>query len=167
MIEERKKHCLDGCSRLKFTVIPANRPQVYDANYWAQAAAVGEVCGEGNCGHIKVSAQYLIPLGVYTLWLLTERGYYPAAPIGAVYTSDGSEPNRLVVNSKGILNYYLAHLDYNPFKGVPLPGGIASIQSIAITINVDQTTCGTSSGALGVDSFDQLTAQLCLPRFAD
>lgn len=129
---------------------------------------MGEVCGEGSCGHVRVSAQCLIPLGVYTLWLLTERGYYPAAPLEAVYTSDGADPNRLVVNSKGILNYYLAPLDYNPFKGVPMSGGIiASVQSVAITINIDRTTCGTSPGTLGVSSFDQLTAPLCLPRFTD
>lgn len=165
-MEERKKNKSDlcGCCRLIFTPIPANRPPVIDPAYWVQATAIGEVCGEGNEGHIEVSAQGLIPLGVYTIWFITDRGPFPAAPLDATYTSDGFDPNRLVVNGDGILNYYIAPLDYNPFRGIPVPGGVANVQGVAITFNSNRTTNGVSPGTLNVTAFDQLTAPLCLPR---
>lgn len=165
-MEGRKKHKDDlcGCCRLVFVPIPANRPPAIDASFWVQAVARGEVCGEGNEGHIEISAQGLIPLGVYTAWFITDRGVFPAAPLDAVYTADGFDPNRLVVNGDGILNYYIAPLDYNPFRGIPVPGGVAIVQSVVITFHSNRTTNGLSPGISNVNAFDQLTAQLCLLR---
>lgn len=166
MLEGRKKHKSDfcGCCRLVFTPIPANRPPAIDSAFWVGATATGEVCGEGNEGHIEISAQGLIPLGVYTAWFITDRGPLPAAPLDANYTSDGFDPNRLVVNSNGILNYYIAPFDFNPFRGISIPGGIATVQAVAITFHSNRTTNGLSPGTLNVNAFDQLIAQLCLPR---
>lgn len=165
-MEERKKHkngfC--GCCRLIFAPIPANRPPAIDTAFWVQATARGEVCGEPEAGHIEIRAQGLIPLGVYTLWFLTDRGPFPAAPLDANYAADGFDPNRLVVNANGVLNYYIAPLDYNPFRGIPVPGGFASIQSVVITLNTNRTTNGLSPGTINVNAFDQLITPFCLPR---
>ena len=167
MVEGRKHkndYCVEGCCILRFVPVPANRPPLIEQTGWVQATASGEVCGEGNAGHIEITAKGLVPLGVYTLWLLTDRGPLPAAPVGAVYTSDGADPNRLTVNSQGILNYYIAPLDFNPFKGIPMAVGIAMIQGVAITLMAERTTYGLSPGTLGVTTFDQLVSQFCHPR---
>ncbi len=159
MERENKKNDLCGCYCLKFSTAPANRPPAIDANFWAQATATGEVCGEGCEGYIEVSAKGLIPLGVYTLWFMTDKGPFPAAPLNANYGSDGYDPNRLVVNSNGVLNYYVAPLDYNPFKGIPILGGCAKVQGVSIAFNSDRTTHGLSPGTPNVTFFEQLIAQ--------
>jgi hypothetical protein len=162
VMDDRRKLC--GCCKLVFTTVPANRPPTIAVPFWAQATAKGVVCGEDNTGHIEVSAQGLVPLGVYTVWFLTDKGTFPAAPTNAAFTSDGADPNRLVVNSNGVLNYYIALLDFNPFKGVPITGGTATIQGVAITYNIDRTTHGTSPGTMNVTAFDQVVSPLCCPR---
>jgi hypothetical protein len=164
-LEGRKpKHCIEGCSRLRFTSLPANRPSAVDATFWAQATATGEICGDGNTGHIEISGQGLIPLGVYTVFFTTDRGPIPAAPTGADYTSDGFDPNRLVVNGNGILNYYIAPLNFNPFSGIPVTGGIATIQGVTINFHGDRSTNGLSPGTNNVNVFDQLLAPFCYPH---
>ncbi|MCX7780314.1 MAG: hypothetical protein N2491_05245 [Negativicutes bacterium] len=151
-----------GCCDLEFAVIPQNRPPTIDAGYWIQASAIGEVCGYDHSGSISISAEGLVPLGVYTVWFATDRGLRPAAPLDAVYTADGFDPNRLVVNSDGILNYYIAPLDFNPFKGIPLPGGArAIIQRVVIGFHGNRTTNGTVPGEYNVTFFEQLSADVC------
>jgi hypothetical protein len=164
MEDDRKHACYNGCSRLNFSVVSANRPPVIDADYWAQAAAVGEVCGQKNSGHIEVSARGLVPLGVYTLFFATDRGPFPAAPIDADYTADGFDPNRLIVNGNGVLNYYIAPLNFNPFKGIPVNGGIACIQGVSINFHGNRTTNGLSPGDPNVTVFTQLVSPFCLLR---
>lgn len=162
MDDNRKVPC--GCCQLKFSVVVANRPSALTVNYWTQATAVGEICGEKQYGHIEISAQGLVSLGVYTVFFITDRGYFPAAPLNADYTSDGFDPNRLVVNSNGTLNYYIAQFNYNPFRGIPTTGGIAQIQAVAINFHSDRTTYGLSPGTVNVNVFDQLVAPICLLR---
>lgn len=167
-MSDKKPEICQGCCQLEFTVLPANKPPVIDAGFWVQATASGEVCGEGNCGSISLSAEGLIPQGVYTAWFITDRGLRPAAPTDAVYMSDGLDPNRLVVNSAGILNYYIAPLNFNPFRGIPLPGtkARAIIQGVVIGFNGNRLTNGTVPGEFNVNFFEQLTADLCFSRAA-
>lgn len=166
MPERRPKNCAapaaPGCCELAFTVIPQNRPPIIDAGYWIQATAVGEVCGYDNTGTISISAEGLVPQGVYTVWFGTDRGLRPAAPLDAEYTADGLDPNRLVVNSNGTLNYYIAPLDFNPFRGIPLPGGArAIVQRVIIGFNANRMTNGTVPGEFNVTFFEQLSAEVC------
>ena len=153
----------NGCSDLKFTTVLINKPAMITTDFWMQATATGELCGHGNCGSIAVSASGLIPAGIYTLWFLTDKGPYPAAPTDADF-SDGScncDPNRLLVNSAGILNYYIAPLNFNPFKGIPLEtGGVAKIQNVAIAYHSDRVTHGSSPGTLDENVFYQLIAPI-------
>ncbi|MDU2064329.1 MAG: hypothetical protein E6713_05740 [Sporomusaceae bacterium] len=162
MEEGRKVPC--GCCQLSFAVVVANKPATVAANFWSQATATGEICGEKQYGHIEITANGLLPLGVYTVFFITDRGYYPAAPLDAVYTSDGFDPNRLVVNSNGIVNYYIAQFNYNPFRGIPTASGLARIQGVAINYHLDRTTYGMSPGTANVNVFDQLVAPMCLLR---
>jgi len=164
MEEDRKSKACDGCCDLIFETMPNNRPPAIAQAFWLQATATGEICGRGCEGHIQVSAKGLIPLGVYTLFFVTDRGLWPAAPLSAVYTSDGFDPNRLVVNSDGILNYYVAPLDYNPLRGIPTPSGLAKITSVIISLHSDRLTYGLSIGDPNVNVFNQLTAPMCFPR---
>lgn len=162
MEEDRKtKVQCDGCCDLIFETMPANRPPAIALAFWLQPTATGEICGKGNEGHIQVSAKGLVPLGVYTIFFVTDRGLWPAAPLGAVYTSDGYDPNRLVVNSDGVLNYYVAPLDFNPLRGIPTPGGVAKITGVIISLHSDRLTYGLSIGELNVNVFTQLTAPMC------
>jgi hypothetical protein len=151
-----------GCCELEFAVIPQNRPPTVDAGFWIQARAEGEVCGCDGTGSISISAEGLLPQGVYTVWFTTDRGLRPAAPIDADYTADGFDPNRLVVNSNGILNYYIAPLDFNPLKGIPLPGGSrAIIQGVIIGYHLNRITNGMVPGDFNVNFFEQLNAEIC------
>ncbi|WP_371375839.1 hypothetical protein [Sporomusa aerivorans] len=149
-----------GCCQLRFNILPANRPPAIDAGFWVQATASGEICGYDNCGSISISAEGLLHLGVYTVWFSTDRGLRPAAPTDAVYTADGYDPNRLVVNVEGILNYYIAPLDFNPLVGIPLPNSKnkAIIQGVVIGYHSNRTTNGTVPGTFNVNFFEQLTA---------
>lgn len=150
-----------GCYDLEFTVMPQNRPPAVDAGFWIQATAAGEICGCDDTGSISISAEGLIPLGVYTVWFATDRGLRPAAPLDANYSADGFDPNRLVVNSNGILNYYSAPLDYNPLSGIPLPGGFrAIILRVIIGFHSNRLTNGTVPGEFNVNFFEQLSADL-------
>ena len=166
MSDRKLKNCASpsthGCCVLEFDVIAQNRPPVIDAGYWIQATAAGEVCGYDNTGSISVSAEGLVPQGVYTIWFATDRGLRPAAPLDADYTADGLDPNRLVVNSNGILNYYSAPLDYNPLRGIPLTGGgRAIVQGVVIGFHSNRITNGIVPGVFNVNFFEQLTAEVC------
>ena len=165
MEDDRKgKTLLDCCCDLIFENMPANRPSWVALPAWLQATATGEICGKGNEGHIEVSAQGLVPLGVYTLFFVTDRGVWPAAPLGVVYTADGFDPNRLIVNSDGTLNYYVAPLDYNPFRGIPTPNGVAKITGAIISMHTNRLTNGINLGQPNVNVFTQLTAPMCSLR---
>lgn len=164
MTDRKSEKC--GCCQLNFTILPANRPPAVDAGFWVQATASGELCGFDDSGSISISAEGLIPLGVYTAWFVTDRGLRPAAPTDAVYTADGYDPNRLVVNSDGILNYYVAPLDFNPFRGIPTPGGktTAIIQGVVIGFHSNRTTNGTVPGQFNVNFWEQLLANVRFNR---
>ena len=161
-MDDRRK--LNGCCRLVFSVVPANRAPIISVPAWAQATAKGLVGGDCNTGHIEVSAQGLIPVGLYTLWFLTDHGPFPAAPTNAVFSDCGYNPNLLVVNGNGVLSYYIALLDFNPFRGIPITGGVATIQSVAIVYNVCRTTDNNLPDVLNVTAFEQLVGPLCCPR---
>lgn len=162
MEEDRKlKNC---CCDLIFETMPANRPPAIALAFWLQPTAVGEVCGKGNEGYIEISAQGLIPLGVYTVFFVTDRGVWPAAPLNVVYTSDGFDPNRLIVNSNGTLNYYVAPLDYNPLRGIPTPSGLAKITGVIISFHSNRLTNGINLGQPNLNVFTQLTAPMCSLR---
>ncbi|HML35573.1 MULTISPECIES: hypothetical protein [Sporomusa] len=165
-MDSRKADKCHGCCPLDFVIMPINRPPDIDAGFWVQATANGEVCGYDGCGTISISAEGLIPLGVYTVWFATDRGLRPAAPTDAVYTADGFDPNRLVVNDNGILNYYVAPLDFNPFRGIPIPRTktMAIIQGVIIGFHSNRRTNGTAPGEFNVNFFEQLSAELCLSR---
>lgn len=165
MEDDRKhKHTCDGCCILNFEVIPANRFPMISVPFWAQATAEGEICGQGNEGHIQISARGLVIFGVYTVFFATDRGFFPAGPRVADYTGDGFDPNRLVVNGNGILSYYVAPLDFNPFKGIPTPTGLARITGVTINYHPNGSTNGLIPGVPNVDVFDQLVAPMCSPR---
>ena len=169
MDDKRVDKC-HGCCQLEFDILPTNRPPAIDAGFWVQATASGEVCGYDNgTGSISVAAEGLIPQGIYTVWFLTDRGLKPAAPTDAIYTADGLDPNRLVVNSDGVLNYYIAPLDFNPFRGIPLPGSKvkAVIQGVIIGFHSNRTTNGVIPGEFNVTFFEQLTAEICFSRTID
>ena len=72
--------------------------------------------------------------------------------------------NRLIVNGNGNLNYYIAPLDFNPFKGMPTPRGLAKIQKVILAFHTDGTTHGRSPGTPKVE-FDQLISPLCYPYY--
>lgn len=168
-MDGRKADNCQGCCQLEFDVLAANKPPAIDAGFWVQATASGEVCGYDNgTGSISLSAEGLIPQGVYTAWFLTDRGLKPAAPTDAIYTADGSDPNRLVVNSSGVLNYYIAPLDFNPLRGIPLPGSKvrAAVQGVVIGFHSNRTTNGIIPGDFNVNFFEQLTAEICFSRVA-
>lgn len=157
----------NGCCDLNFTTVVTNFPPAIAITFWAQATATGELCGHGCHGSIAVSATGLIPSGIYTLWFLTDKGPIPAAPTDADFTNGGCncDPNRVVVNSAGILNYYIAPLNFNPFKCITLTsGGTAKIQNIAIAYHSNGLTNGTSPGTLNTDVFYQLIAPICCPK---
>jgi len=164
---DRKTDDCQGCCQLEFDVLAANKPPAVDAGFWVQATASGEICGYDNgTGSISLAAEGLVPQGVYTVWFITDRGLKPAAPTDAVYTADGSAPNRLVVNSAGVLNYYIAPLDFNPLKGIPLSGSKvrAAIQGVIIGFHSNRTTNGIVPGDFNVNFFEQLTAEICFLR---
>ncbi len=161
MEDDRKSKMSDCCCDLIFDNMPANRPSWVALASWLQATATGEICGKGNEGHIQISAQGLVPLGVYTLFFVTDRGVWPAAPLGVVYTADGFDPNRLIVNSDGTLNYYVAPLDYNPLRGIPTPNGLAKITGVIISMHTNRLTNGINLGQPNVNVFTQLTAPMC------
>lgn len=168
-MEDRKSENCQGCCQLDFDILAANKPPAIDAGFWVQATASGEVCGFDNgSGSISISAEGLIPQGVYTVWFVTDRGLRPAAPTDAVYTADGFDPNRLVVNGAGILNYYIAPLNFNPLRGIPLTGnkGRAIIQGVVIGFHSNRLTNGAVPGDFNVTFFEQLTAELCFTRTA-
>jgi len=160
MEEDRKpKYMSDGCCCLKFEVMLVNRPAMIAAPFWAQATAEGEICGQGNCGHIQISAKGLIPCGVYTASFITDKGNFPAGPREADYTGGGMFPNTLVVNSEGTLSYYVAPLDFNPLKGIPTTTGCIKITGVAISLH---SNC--CPGMPEEDVNDQLIAPMCCLR---
>ncbi|VBB05407.1 Hypothetical protein LUCI_0616 [Lucifera butyrica] len=161
---QRAKYGNCGCCRLRFSVVPANRPAFVDPAFWAQARAKGEVCGDGDTGYIEISAEGLVPLGVYTVFFLTDQGPYPAAPTGVYYTGDGGDPNRLTVNGAGAVSYYVAPLNYNPFHGISLLSGLHVIQGVIINFHSDRLSHGLSPGVDNVNVFGQLVAPICHPH---
>lgn len=167
MVDGRKADNCAGCCQLEFDIVAANKPPTIDGGYWVQATATGEVCGyDNNTGSISISAEKLIPQGVYTVWFVTDRGLRPAAPTDAIYTADGLDPNRLMVNSAGVLNYYIAPLDFNPLRGIPLTGSKvrAAIQGVIIGFHSNRITNGTVPGDFNVNFFEQLNAEICFSR---
>ena len=163
--EDRKtKHSCDGCCCLKFDVMAANRPAMIAMPFWAQATAEGELCGDGNCGHIQLSAKGLVTCGPYTVFFVTDKGTFPAGPRAADYTGMGYHPNMLVVNGEGLVSYYIAPLDFNPFKGIPTPTGLAKIIGVSINYHINGMTNGMTPGDDNVDVFDHLFAPMCYPR---
>jgi len=122
-------------------------PEAISSAYWNSASGRAILCSwQNGQGEIAVTAENLVPQGVYTAWFITDRGPYPAAPQGAEFTADGWDPNRLVVNKDGTLNYYIAHLDYDPFKGIPHEGGVARITAIVLAYHPDGQTHGRRLG---------------------
>lgn len=165
MEEDRKpKQSCDGCCKLNFDVIPANRFSMISVPFWAQATAEGELCGQGCEGHIQISAKGLVVFGVYTAFFVTDKGYFPAGPRDADYTGDGFDPNKLVVNGEGTLSYYVAPLDFNPFKGIPTATGLAKIIGVSINYHPNGNTNGLTPGIDNVDVFNQLVSPMCYPR---
>lgn len=165
MEEDRKpKHSCDGCCCLEFDVMPANRPAMIAVPFWAKATAEGELCGQGCEGHIQISAKGLVTCGPYTVFFVTDKGPFPAGPRAADYTGGGADPNTLVVNGEGVVSYYVAPLDFNPFKGIPTPAGLAKILGVSINYHLNGMTNGEAPGNENVDVFDQLYAPMCYPR---
>lgn len=156
-----KYNTQSGCCELVFRVLPQSRPPAIDAGFWIQAVASGEICGCDDTGTISVAAEGLVPLGVYTIWFVTDRGLRPAAPTDAVYIGDGFDPNRLVVNADGILNYYVAPLDFNPLRGIPINANTrAIIQGVVIGFHSNRITNGRVPGEFDVNFWEQLTADI-------
>jgi len=165
MEEDRKsKHSIDGCCDLDFDVMPANRPAMISVPFWAQATAEGELCGQCDEGHIQISAKGLVTCGPYTVFFVTDKGDFPAGPRSADYTGSGFHPNTLIVNGEGVVSYYVAPLDFNPFKGIPTPTGCAKIIGVSINYHLNGVTNGMTPGLDNVDVFDQLYAPICCPR---
>ena len=81
--DRKPKHTCDGCCNLNFEVIPANRFSMISVPFWAQATAEGELCGQGNEGHIQISAKGLVIFGVYTAFFITDKGPFPAGASGS------------------------------------------------------------------------------------
>lgn len=134
---------------LNFVVRPEHgeRPFFVDPAYWASAKGMAVLCGyENGTGELVITANNLVPLGVYTAWFVTDGGPYPAVPKNSTFTGDGFDPNRLIVNSRGQLQYYITHLNYNPFVGIPANGRILRINSIVIALHTDNTTHGLRPG---------------------
>ncbi|MHB8171762.1 MAG: hypothetical protein ACYDG6_09485 [Thermincolia bacterium] len=122
-------------------------PEFISSAYWNSASGQAILCSwQNGQGELVVTATNLVPQGVYTAWFITDRGAMPAAPLRAEYTADGYDPNRLVVNMNGTLNYYIAHLDYDPFKGIPYDGGVARINSVVLAYHPDGQTHGRRVG---------------------
>jgi hypothetical protein len=125
----------------------AEKPFYVDAAYWYSARGTAILCGyNNNTGQLVITAKNLVPLGVYTAWFITDHGPYPSAPKNSTFTEDGFDPNRLIVNSKGQLQYYVAHLDYNPFIGIPSDNKVHRIKSIILALHPDNTTHGLKPG---------------------
>jgi len=165
MEEDRKpKHMCDGCCTLNFDVVIANRPAMIAVPFWAQATVEGELCGQGNCGHIQISAKGLVTCGAYTVFFETDKGSFPAGPLAADYTGGGADPNTLVVNGEGTVSYYVAPLDFNPFKGITTATGLAKITAVTINYHPNGMTNGLTPGIDNVNVFDQLVAPMCYPR---
>jgi hypothetical protein len=115
--------------------------------YWTSAIGNTMLCGyPDGTGQLVVRAKNLHPSGVYTVWFVTDQGAYPAAPKGATFTSDGFDPNRPIVNSKGELQYYIAHLNYNPIDGIPMNNQKMKILSVVLAFHPDNTTHGLVPG---------------------
>lgn len=123
------------------------KPDFVNADYWSSATGIATLCGyHPYCGEVVIIAQNLIPLGVYTAWFVTEEGAYPAAPKNVTYTEDSFDPNRLIVNSLGQLQYYIAHLDYNPLLGYPVDNSLVPIQKVVLALHTDGRTWGIKPG---------------------
>ena len=165
MEEDRKpKHSCDGCCCLKFDVVPANRLAMIAVPFWAQATAEGELCGQGCEGHIQLSAKGLVTCGAYSAFFMTDKGPIPAGPTVASYAGGGYDPNMLVVNGAGVLSYYVAPLDFNPFKGIPTATGLAKITGVCIYYHLNGMINGEMPGTDNVDVFEHLFAPMCYPR---
>lgn len=135
------------CKNIVLNSSTGERPFFTDPTYWASAKGAAVLCGyENNKGELIITANNLVPLGLYTAWFVTDTGSYPAAPKNVTFTSDGFDPNRLVVNSKGLLQYYIAHLDFNPFEGFPINGKVSKINSIVLALHTDNRTHGIEPG---------------------
>jgi hypothetical protein len=123
------------------------KPFYVDQTYWSLARGQTILCGyDNNRGELIITAKSLLPIGVYTAWFITDKGPYPAAPQNSTFTEDGFDPNRLIVNSKGELQYYITHLDYNPFIGIPSDNQVLRIRSIILALHPDNTTHGLKPG---------------------
>lgn len=138
------------CKNIKLNSItqPKNGiPFFVDKEYWASAKGAAVLCGYDNKrGELVITAYNLMPLGLYTAWFITESGSYPAAPKNVTFTEDGFDPNRLIVNSKGQLQYYIAHLDFNPFDGFPTNSKTSKITGIVLALHLDNRTNGIKPG---------------------
>jgi hypothetical protein len=135
------------CKNITLSVVPEEKPFHIDVNYWSSGKGLAVLCGYmNNTGEVVISAENLIPLGVYTAWFITDKGPYPLSPINVTFTEDGFDPNRLIVNSKGQLPYYIAHLDYNPFNGIQTNNGVVSIRKIVLAWHPDNLTHGLKPG---------------------
>ncbi|MCF6095202.1 hypothetical protein L1765_14660 [Microaerobacter geothermalis] len=142
---------MEKCIKVKLTVPeqPSHGgiPGYVKESYWRSAKGTAILCRYSDRhGEIIIEANNLLPLGVYTAWFVTDTGPYPAASRGATYTSDGFDPNRVIVNKNGQLQYYIAHLNFDPFKGVPIDSTVHKIKSIVLAFHTDGTTHGTIPG---------------------
>jgi hypothetical protein len=134
------------CKNISLRVIPEQKPSHIDMNYWSSAKGEAVLCGyPNNTGEVIITAQNLIPFGVYTAWFVTDQGSFPSAPKNITFTEDGFDPNRLIVNSKGLLPYYVAHFDYNPFIGIPL-NGLHPVKKVVLDWHPDHLTHGVTPG---------------------
>ncbi|WP_408008375.1 hypothetical protein ACJROX_27580 [Pseudalkalibacillus sp. A8] len=135
------------CKNITLNVLPEEKPNYISTEYWSASKGMGVLCGyPNNTGTFIVTAQNLVPSGVYTAWFVTDNGAYPSAPKNVIFTEDGYDPNRLIVNSKGQLQYYIAQLDYNPFEGIPTNDGKMPVRKIVLAFHQDNTTHGLKPG---------------------
>lgn len=134
---------------LNFVEDPVHGERPFHVNpaYWSSAKGKAILCGyKDNKGELVITAINLVPLGIYTAWFITDQGPYPAAPKNVTFSEDGFDPNRLIVNSKGQLQYYITHLNYNPFEGIPVGNRFLKIRSIVLALHTDNTTHGLEPG---------------------
>jgi hypothetical protein len=135
------------CKTINLNVLLEERPTYIAEEYWAESKGVAILCGYPNdTGELILRAYHLVPSGVYTSWFVTDNRAYPSAPKNVTFTEDGYDPNRLIVNSKGQLQYYIAHLDYDPLTGIPTDEGMLPIRKIVLALHPDNTTHGLQPG---------------------
>lgn len=127
--------------------VHALKPYFVDAANWWKARGEAFLCRwPGDSGEIMVTASGLLPQGVYTVWFNTTGGFHPAAPTTVEWSADGNDPNRAIVNRNGILNYYIAHLNYDPLMGYPAGPDRHFVTQIILVYHPDGTTHGMELG---------------------